>query len=173
MSKGPQEELKYFKQYDSFSCGPIALMNALVWAGYNITYDKDFERISRAMKMDEDGASTHNLNKAIRRYKKLYVLPEEGSFEGPSIKLIDEHLSLGGSFIIGYFLTRKGKVYRNHYTFCVGSCGEQYTMINNGKRIVENVDRDSLVRMLRTKDEDGDEADIWFLFKAEYLKELI
>jgi hypothetical protein len=173
---GPYKQIlrkpRYLRQRDLYSCGVIALLNALKWAGYNITYRKDFDKAKRACKCTPDGVYPNDFDVAIRRYKKLIVLPDEHSFEAPSIKLLDEHLALGGAFVLSFIYKYHGVVEVLHMTLCIGKSNGQYVMVNNSEgaiKTISKVKRKTMIKMLRYADPDAGCSEVWFLFRLDNL----
>jgi hypothetical protein len=169
---GPYKETKkqprYLKQRDKYSCGAIALLNALKWAGYQINYRRDFGRAYRACKCNKDGVYTNNFDTAIRRYKKLIVLPECESFEAPPIKLIDECLENHGAIAMAYIYKYNGHVEVSHMTLCIGRKGNQYVFVNNARQAKKAITlhkRSTVVKMLRFRDPYCGGCEVWFLNK--------
>jgi len=98
--------MSYLKQKDSYSCGAIAIANALKWAGAKITY-KDLPKIKKMLVCRPyDGTSWTALHSVIisdffKKYAKGVLL------SGPKKKDIDKHLLNGGGAIIVYVYPTK------------------------------------------------------------------
>lgn len=92
---------KYVKQRDEYRCGPIALLNALIWAGQDVSYEKDIDRLTEKCHCSRLKGTYHiNFYKALRQVgKKVF---DVNLIWNPSIKLVDQHLQSGGSIIINY-----------------------------------------------------------------------
>lgn len=160
---------KYTRQHDQFNCGPVALLNALKWAGYPYTL-KDLPRLSRLCKCkpgDLGGTLTCDFDRALRRYKRLIVLPDDGPFERPYISMIDEHLDLGGVVVFSYIYKYHGRVEVSHLTLCIGREGKHYIFANDGQhKLLARRRRKTVVNMLRFSDPLCGCCDVWFLFQA-------
>lgn len=63
--------VRYKKQTDTFRCGPIAILNALKWAGIK----PDLKKLERQTKCKSpsSGTSCQNLQSAIFSYKEIRV----------------------------------------------------------------------------------------------------
>lgn len=167
---GPYKQIKktprYLKQRNRFSCGVIALLNVLKWAGYNITYKRDFKRAYNSCKCSRDGVYPNYFDIAIRRYKNLVVMPEDGPFNAPPISLVDECLDNYGSVVFAYIYKYKGKIEVSHLTLCIGKVGKQYLFVNNStgaKKVLILQRRSTVVKMLRFSDPDFGGCECWFL----------
>jgi hypothetical protein len=167
MKQRPQP--KYLRQRDDFSCGPIALMNVLKWAGYNITY-KDHTRFVKMCKCSKTGTFSDAFDDALRRYTKLMVLPDDGPFPAPKIELVDECLAVGGVVVFSYFYKYGGKTRISHLTVCIGAQDGRYVFVNDSpqylKRTITTHKRKTVVKMLQFRD-CGSECDVWFVHKVK------
>ena len=170
---GPYRQTKkrprYLKQRDRFSCGAIALLNCLKWAGYQVNYRRDFGRAIRACKCTIDGMFDYNFDKAIRRYKNIMVMPDDKSMFAPSINLVDECLENNGAVVMSYIYKYKGKVEISHITVCIGRKGKQYLFANNsvgGKKALIYQRRSTVIKMLRFS-ENGHGCEAWFLNRLD------
>ena len=89
--------VRYIKQRDTYSCGPVALINVLKWSGANKTY-KDMPRAQRMVKCSykEGGTDSIDLHRALKKQKSFNVQ----FVSNVSIYDIDERLEDGGSVIM-------------------------------------------------------------------------
>lgn len=114
--------MRYLRQRKSYTCGPIAILNAIRWAGGVARYDMIEDYIERCRCVPPWGTK-HN---AFER-----VLREEG--EGlfkvrrvyrPTIPQITAHLLNDGAVILNYRSGKKGKDRRKemrHYYLLIES----------------------------------------------------
>lgn len=160
--------LRWIKQRDQYSCGVVAVINALKWAGYNATYNKDFKRLKKACKCTFEGTFVEDLDRVIRSYKGLIVLPEDEPMSAPSIKLVDDCLGAGGAIIISYIAKSKGEISVSHLTLCIGKSGKRYVFINDSSRgkTVTKHSRAAFIKMLRCSDTEYGGSDVWFLMRT-------
>jgi hypothetical protein len=170
---GPYRQTKklprYLKQRDHYSCGAIALLNTLKWAGYQVSYQRDFKRACRTCKCTKEGMFDHHFDTAIRRYKKLVVLPDDGSFHAPPIKLVDECLDSGGAVVISFIYKYQGIAETSHIALCIGRKGKRYLFANNSagaKKALIYQRRSTVVKMLRFS-ENGCGSEVWFLDRLD------
>lgn len=154
---------RYIKQRDHHSCGPVALLNALKWAGYKVSYNKHFRSIYRSCKCSDTGTFDCDFDSAIRRYRHLIVMPEDGPFEQPYIGLIDEHLDNGGAVVFSY-IYKSCRGMDSHLSLCIGRSGKTYMFVNDSefKPTICKRKRKTVVKMLKFKD-DGVGSFVWFI----------
>lgn len=101
---------RYMKQRDRFRCGPVAILNALKWAGVRATAESDLPRLCRMSKCDDERGATHqNMDSALR-------LAGLGHFKvrlvrRPKLYEIESHLRGGGAIIVNYGWERITKDY--------------------------------------------------------------
>lgn len=94
---------RYIKQRDKYSCGPIALMNALKWAGAtkisSYTMLPSWRNICRTKRIE--GTSFTDLFRAAKTAKMFIPICVKKA--KPRVKLadIDAHLRHGGAVILG------------------------------------------------------------------------
>ena len=125
------EKIRYTKQYDHYSCGPVAIINALKWAGYSASLKKDKPRILKISKCKPPkGTSVFNLNKAILRCLELDLEYDDC----PDLRTLRAHLrTRQGAAILRYkWWSKKRKCWQGHYFLTTGltSSGKYYYVIN-------------------------------------------
>lgn len=148
--KKDQKDIRYIGQRDQYSCGPLAILNILKWAGYDIT-SKYLPNLRRYCKTDENGTDTKNISKVLERYSKLKV--ECVPFI--TIKNLHNHIENGGAAIIevSWFDEIK-KQTTGHYYIIVGmfkySNTTSYKVINWRSGFTKNMaNRKAIVREFR------------------------
>jgi hypothetical protein len=177
---------RYVKQRDLYSCGPIAVANALKWAGKDISYKKHhkgFKRLCGAHNIK--GVRPRNLEKALKvAGKGLFSITPVCK---PKLEEIDKHLSGNGCIVLSYAWTER-KVEENvtivyvngHYINILDktSNGILYKVTNDGcydpvKREFEISSKGTITRtelksklkrhLFQEKDEYEDYPLSWFL----------
>jgi hypothetical protein len=126
---------RYSKQYDYYSCGPIALLNALKWAGCNYSVKKDLDRIKKECKLQDDGVFVNDFHSAVKKESKdIFIYKRYTKFT--TDKMI-KHLLKGGSILLNYRFVYEdyGEEIR-HYTFIPQVKRNKFIAINNN--IVNN-----------------------------------
>lgn len=118
---------RYVNQPNPYSCGPIAILNALKWAGLDVTLQQlpllEYRcRIIDPESDDEDDQGTwnHDFDRVLRwAGKKAFkkVLRRKN----PSLKEIKEHLKSGGAICLNYYwIDDKLRQEGQHLTFLSG-----------------------------------------------------
>lgn len=163
---------RYFKQRDFFRCGPVAILNALKWAGVPVTVKHDLPRICRMSKCDSVwGGAVHNdMNSTLRRAGR-------GHFKvrlvcRPKLHEIEFHLWDGGALIVNFHYERVTKDWfesSRHYVLLsdMNLSGERFGMVNYGcgrpayTRVHRNTIKNHLLRYQRV----DRKYKAWFLTK--------
>jgi hypothetical protein len=106
--------MTYIVQRDRYRCGPVAIFNALRWAGETVTYEKDIKRLSRLCECRAPRGTTHRpFLKALRKEGRglftvdLVLRPSLKDFDGP----LDE-----GCALVWNMKHQRGR----HYALIVG-----------------------------------------------------
>lgn len=141
--------VRFLRQKDQYSCGPVAVINALKWAGLPLTYKSDFKEIKTRCKTTADwGTTPHNISKVLSQYDEL-------SFEIKqliTLKDIEEHLLSGGAVILEYWF-KDETLYDGHYVFIYEREGNDFVVVNHMSdgSAVQVCSRQNLKSMLRCK----------------------
>lgn len=110
------KRVRFIKQRDLYSCGAIAAMNALKWAGRHVTYRKHFRKIKLLCKTDKDGTFIKNIYRGLR-HLGIKARYEDGDDDLTSRDLLI-HLWNGGSIVLGLdWKTPDDKRYFPHVVF--------------------------------------------------------
>lgn len=160
--------IRYIKQNDQSSCGPIAIINTLKWLGHNATYQ--FIHIIRqlcnwkdARFIDGGGTTDADFEIALEYFKI-----KRKKIIAPNIDIIDYHLDLGGAVIISYFNPFKVSDFEKnsgHFTLCIGRTRYTYIMVNDkpGKTMTRRT-KNTMKKMLSNV-VDGEECCVWLIYK--------
>lgn len=149
---------RYYKQRDEFRCGPIAIFNALKWAGGfpGLTAKQALPRLTTLCECVKPHGTYHRpLDKTLR-------LAGRGFFDvrrvyAPKLKEIEKHLRAGGAIIINFrwLEMRKGKmVDARHYVLVtdISIFGEYFGVVNfqTKRPVYQRIHRDTFKgRILR------------------------
>jgi len=127
--------VRYVKQKDYTSCGPVALINIMKWLGCNTTYDNfiDTARILCCHEPGVDGG-THiwDMEKAL---KKLGIKKKRK--KNPTLEDIDKHLDSGGIVLLEYYAPYKNQLLDigdGHFCLCIGRTKKMYILVNDGTK---------------------------------------
>lgn len=116
---------RYVRQKDKFRCGPVAILNALRWAGLNINYKKSINNLTlMCFCKPGRGTSHNNFDNALRELCENFFKVRR--VYHPTLKQIEEHLQNNGAVILNYRICRIKKEEQRHFQLVVG-------MDKNGK----------------------------------------
>lgn len=130
---------RYIRQKDNYSCGPVALLNALKWAGRTkgVSYAElpTWRNICRTDR--KAGTSFANLFHAARMLPLI-----EAKKAKPMVRLldIDAHLAHGGAVILGSVSEPMGGFHWFLITGKVVQAGESsYKVVNFDRRMTQRL----------------------------------
>jgi len=145
--------IKYLKQREQGTCGPVAIINALKWAGLRVTEKTHKKRIRQLTSCSMHhgrgfrGCFPYDIDYALSRYKSIYACCNHSGQPNTKLSEIDKHLDYGGSLLIRYFW----KPNCGHYTLCIGRTPKTYILVNDsGEKTVIRRSRKTMTRMLST-----------------------
>lgn len=123
--------MRYYKQKRGFDCGPVVLLNAMKWAGFQRSAKEYLpmltERVGYLIKeTDRESPGTEPLDFQAG----LICTPElevKAMYHVPNLRDLDRELKMGRAIILRYFHNRGG-----HYTLIVGKTKHYYTLVNDG-----------------------------------------
>jgi len=140
--------MRYIKQKDTYSCGPIALINAMKWAGFNYTY-KDLKRMQRLCKCKyPNGTHWRDMTNAIRDMSKLMTTTRKN---WPLILDIIKHLEKDGVVILAY---KRDPKHVGHYILITDYDKEkqEFKVVNAGRpctRTTSKMKKDTLDNIIK------------------------
>lgn len=118
--------MRYITQRDEYSCGAIALANAMKWAGERISWKESANSIRKMCRTNtEHGTWFRDLDRVIKRYFKNVEFRWNLSLEE-----MDDHLRSGGAVVYNY--TMRDDEEMGHYIFIDGisDSGKSYYVVN-------------------------------------------
>ncbi len=127
--------IRYTKQRDKFSCGPVAIMNAVKWTGSECTYAKRIGLFQDLCLCKLSGGTWHrNFDQALRRIAEAHGGFDVLRVHRPKLSRIEEHLRGGGIIILNYLWRRKSGASR-HFSILenVSDSGKTFRVINDFK----------------------------------------
>lgn len=142
--------MRFIRQRDQYSCGPIAILNALKWTGISITYRSHFKKIKTLCKTTMNwGTTPENITKVLLDYSEHLNFEIK---ELVTLKSIDKHLKAGGALILEYWFNEDG-IYDGHYVFIFQRDGHDFITVNNmnAAPAAQPCTRQMLKSMLRCK----------------------
>lgn len=104
--------MRFIKQQDSYSCSPIAIMNAMKWANKLVTL-KDLPLYKRLTFCSKLGTNVNNITKALSH------LPFKSKLRKRfTLKTLEKQLEIGGSFIMCFKVPdSKKEIYHSAFFF--------------------------------------------------------
>lgn len=158
---------RYFKQRDFFRCGPVAILNALKWAGVPVTVKHDLPRICRLCYCVDGGVNYREMDDALRKVGRGHFTIRR--VNQPKLHEIEDHLKAGGAIILDFYwekVTRDHIVTSRHYVLMsdISPSGTYFGMANYQKirpayqRVHRNTIKNHLLRYQRV-----DLYKAWFL----------
>ena len=119
---------RYVRQNDHFSCGPVAIANAMKWAGLKFSYAKSRERFLKACNCQNPvGTTTRNFERALRELTDGLI--EVKRRYGASTEDIKNHIKDGGSVVVCGKRVWDFQL-GSHYFNCVDYDGNKFLVTN-------------------------------------------
>lgn len=149
-------KVRWVRQRDHYSCGPVAVLNILKWMGHPWTY-KMLPALQVVCKCDVDvGTGRQNIERAMA---KLGINKKRKVF--PKLRDIDAHLDSGGIILLEYFWTE----FDGHYALCIGRTKKHYIMVNDSsKKTITKWNRNDLRGIIKWCRVD-EKPWTWFVYK--------
>lgn len=117
--------VKYSKQLNKTDCGPMAVLNALKWAGYPVSCRRGYKSIKKNCKWKAgQGTYYSDIYKTLQKYSKL----KSRIIKSPKLKELDSLLEKGYTFILLY-THKHGRC--SHFIFCSGKSSKKYFFKND------------------------------------------
>jgi|15BtaG_2_1085339.scaffolds.fasta_scaffold46470_2 hypothetical protein len=140
--------MRYVKQRNNTSCGPIAVLNALKWAGFKFTMKNSYKRLAKKCKYNvSEGAWPIDVLNAISSYKRLTVTPDAPT----KIQDLDDRIRAGSSCILTYYWYDEGaQEVLSHYTFISEMQGTSFVCHNIDDVSTAIVPRKDMITLLRS-----------------------
>lgn len=116
--------MRYIKQRDDYSCGPVALINILKWLGRKCTYT-DLAMVKRLCNCNQNGTNSHNMENALR------VLGIKGKHVS-NLNLLEavKHLEEGIILLDAFISEDEDNIENYHYFLCVDYDDYHFHVIN-------------------------------------------
>lgn len=155
--------MRFCRQTNLYTCGPIALLNALKWGGADATYRRHMRHLKRECKTDADGTHDFFFDRALRNNgKKFFSVIRPRQF---NLQTIREHIKNGGSIIVAHIELKPP--YDWHYSFWCGvneMGGEDlYFGVNVEWGFTHSLLDSATMKTILTKSQGGDHPIVWLL----------
>lgn len=129
-------EPRYVKQRDKFSCGPVAIMNVLKWAGVELSHDETIKPFRTICRCDPEVGTNHpNFDRALR-----LITDEVGGIKvrrvyKPKLPEIEQHLREEGIVILNYHW-RYDDEWNRHFMLLVNvsESGKSFLTVNDNRK---------------------------------------
>lgn len=143
------KNIRYIKQRDDTSCGPVAIINVLKWLGCKVTYKYlDMARFLCKWydgSTGESGTTDRGLRHALN-ILKIHAIHKSSK----SLKILDRHIEKGGIAIVEYVIPGCSIEKGWHFALCVGKENDSYIIVNDGKdRTLSYYKRDTILKIIR------------------------
>lgn len=156
----PYKHYRFIKQRDTFSCGPVAMINLYKWAGFPFTY-KDVKPMQKVLGTGKPsgvtglcGTFSHVIEKELENcdlidYKRYYYGSSPGAY-----KKMEKHLDDGGCCIINVYWNNGG----GHYFLVIAHTKNKYVTVNyaEGRNTVMFVDKKQLQKYMKNSNWDAE-----------------
>lgn len=166
---------RYLKQYDDYSCGPTAILNALKWAGRSVAYRTHYKRAAKGCRVTEGdykdrGTLSIDFDRTIRMLGKKYFSVRK--VRSCTIQQLADHLENGGAAVLAHLeedLYAGQKSIEGHFSFWFASDGLTFTGANDGgPGATITRSREEIVRKIRKRKYAGDNyPEVWLLTKRD------
>lgn len=158
---------RYTKQRDHYNCGPVAILNALRWAGINAPYASRIASLERWCRSEppDQGCSDTNFDRALRRAGSGIFLVRR--VYQPLPRDIKAHLGAGEAVILNYGW-KDGDRYGRHFSLIVpGSSRAPFRTVNaHTKGPAERDHGFKILREIGYQFQPDERRKGWFLTRA-------
>ena len=167
--------MRYIKQQEKTTCGPIVILNALKWAGCKVTSKKDKSRIKKLTRWTHKryydgfrGCTPYGISRALGEINELEVTHMVHGYKSHILRILDSHLKRGEAAIIRYYWKEKNRVC-GHYALCIAGTSKTYKLVNDSMKTTISIrHRETLRDLLKNIDFGLGEIHlpvIWFIKK--------
>lgn len=154
---------RYISQRRKTSCGPVAIMNAVKWAGYSLSREEYFAHYAKLCKykVGSKGTCDLNLETAIRETPEIELM---AFIDNPKLRDLDYCLDKGCSAIVAYFHEKGG-----HYIFMPKRTPRFYYAVNATMKesALARYSRKNISKKLRFKYEGVVSSRAWIVGAVE------
>jgi hypothetical protein len=154
--------MTYIAQRDRYRCGPVTVLNALHWAGEDVSYKHDIQRITTMCECaPPKGTKYRPFTKTLRkRGKNLFTIR---LLTQPTMIDFDNYLKQGAALAWNFKHS-----FGRHYALVVGQtdAGKTFKVANWGQDCAPlvNVDRNELKKYVKQHDR---LQRVWILTKVD------
>ncbi len=164
--------IRFVKQRDQYRCGPIAILNALKWAGARVSSSDYLDYLTELSVCGPSPRGTWHktFDRALRVAGEDFYSTRRIYY--PTLGEIESHLQDGGAIVLNYYWRiDKEKVSSRHFQFLVGisPSGDAFYSVNRGgkqptlQRLTRETFKKDDLRFQRV----DENYKAWFLTKEE------
>ena len=148
------------KQLHGYTCGLVAIANAIKWLGGSINYHEIFNTFKGTKLCTKaEGMEVRDLNNSLKLYNIKYK-----KVINPSINCIERSLYRKRAVILLYTWYRN-KESSGHYCFLDKSCGDVFRSYNSEKDGINIIRKKELNSWFRKTHKNGYRTDMWEIIK--------
>lgn len=120
------KKIRWCRQRDRHSCGPVAALNALKWAGVPATYKNMYRKLYKLCWTDEKGTFAQELDNVLRGLGSICNF-KVTRLRNTDIQTVTEHIMHPNKAIILNYTHKHG----GHFSFWPVTDGKWYLGIND------------------------------------------
>lgn len=152
--------MRFVKQRNQYSCGPVVILNALKWAEQKVSYKSHFKKLKKLTKCNLDGSVFSKVKGAIYSYSNIFKI---GTDRITSIKRLEIYIKNGAGIILQYYYRDSKKVNEifGHFTLILPyKINGKFALVNNyvDGPALQFRGRKELKRMMSNKSSDDIES---------------
>jgi hypothetical protein len=119
--------MRYLRQHDRSSCGPISVINAVKWCNIPISEKSTLQKLRQDCRCKrEQGTDYSGIVLALSNYAK-YI--EFFTVKKLTIEKVDRHLKKGGATLFCLYWNIQKKLYA-HAVLCISKTDKFYKIVN-------------------------------------------
>ncbi len=147
-----KDTMRYCNQREKYSCGPVAILNALKWAGLKKTY-KDVKEIEKGCPPDDyriGGINPNNFTRLFYKYGEHLIIRYRKNI---NIGELDKHLEMGHAAVINLRRFNFNRGWEGHYFLVIGKSelAKCFKVVNGyGKPATIWMSRKEFIKHLRS-----------------------
>ena len=166
---------RYVKQWDEFSCGPIAVLNARKRVGRRTTIQRDYRKLRELtgtwyVSLDDCGSWLKGLHRTIRSCEEIRARRTKNR----TSRNVQRHLRKGGAAIVSVrALFRKDRGLEDHVMLAIGmsKSGKSVALVNRYPPIFPTVSwarRATFARYMKKRKQVGyRDPHVWLISKKK------
>lgn len=161
--------IRYTKQTDTFRCGPVAIANAIKWAGGDFSFRDNKKKLDKLVNIKKTGCNPTDLTIALRAVGEKYLTGIQrrklnNSTPTQVVRMIRKHIKADGIVLMN--ISRYNYLGQNegHFYLIDGQDGEFFMCVNAfGESLIDDIHEKYLRDTLRC----ANTHSIWLLKKRE------